>query len=1490
MKIFTKQLIFIIVSLVMINLNLFSAYKIENSSSSQIDFTCFWNESEILYANDLKDEFVLVIPPLTNFQPEITDYEILHLKEDYVYEKTISKNDAQLLTKMNIAPDVSSTIKIQELGYARFNRLIKVTVNARLKTINNNEHFFYKNLKGIIKFDQPYSSNISQDEFNKNYGSDYFYILKSIVSNPDLLIAFIDKNPSLTKGFDGDFRLLDELRDFSVKCTVNKNDLYKINGKDLLEHFKIKNCPVSYIQIFNKNQPVPIHILDDNADGIFDPEDSITFFGMAESSNYTRDNVYWISIHKIVNPLRISSAEISAPQENLNTPSSIENTIIFEKDEEEYKEGEVMKGQIVYWLWQEIKNDKPFDTSFNLDNLSDENLPAEISIDFYVAVNKSDNKKIVITLNDILKKELPLTKTKGLSEKIDIPANTLKKTDNKIKIELITQKEQVQKKEEEEFAFYLDKFLITYKRNLKFEKDTLKLSPEKDSNNKEFVKYELETPQYVKVLALDITDKNNPKQIPTQQIKNALSFSVNAKTNKEVLLKNLDNVEGLKFEEFSKSKITETTNQANLIIIYHPLFIEAVEKLAEFKKSQNITTQTVNIFDIYNEFNYGIFSPEAIKRFIAYVFKNWSNPKPSNIILFGDSSRDYLGNYRNDVINYVPIYLIGEQRNVYASEYWFVTCLGNDNLPDMNIGRISVNNKEDANNIVEKIINYSKANKKSDWRARLSFISDDSEGFSAKCEVLINQYTTPIFDIVRIYLENFKYEDNFYVPKEKVHLLKQYNKVSPDCNNVIFELFQKGSSIMEFYGHGAPNIWADERIWFGGDSKYSDNLRLSNADKLPLIINMTCSTGAIDFPEKPWNICIGEDTLRTKNGGAIALYSPTGDGFTRYHFEISKFIRNAIFKNNLLGLGDILTQSYINYVAYISNLSQMDMFILLGDPTLKLSLPDKMVTFKQNNLTWNLENTDDFKFTIDEMVPDINSGKCFLNVTSPNNKKLVDNEEIKIINGKIQKEITLPKGSSEGNWMISAYCVDETQSKDALGGAVIHAETPKLNIKDLSVVSDEDSLKPNTNLNIGIILENANSFDLKNVELKLIETYPINNELHIETIDQIKANEYKIFRTTTQLNKGIHILSCNVKYENKMRNHQKEIVVFPDSDAPDLAISPISITLLDQKAFEDDKPSFTFKIYNLSNQDLKSPQVKITDENNSEICTVDSITSISKRSLASALAHFNNPIKKGSYKITISTQPESPLTDNDSSDNMYAFDLKVYPKPDLAIPPEDITFDDNNPTEGFTVFINATVHNLGEGPAENVKVEGYEKNPDEGGRLMKSRIQTVDKEPINIEPQGSHTFTIRWDSVDNAGINNLYFKVYSIAKHSELNEKNNIAMKTMNVKKKFDIAAEKLKFKSAPEEQLKSIVHLIATIKNIGETDAKGITVRFYKEKEQTDENFLGEIIVSDLKAGETKEVEFIWQGKEEEKDKVFHPSYNAGLISSAQLAKGYSD
>ena len=91
----------------------------------------------------------------------------------------------------------------------------------------------------------------------------------------------------------------------------------------------------------------------------------------------------------------------------------------------------------------------------------------------------------------------------------------------------------------------------------------------------------------------------------------------------------------------------------------------------------------VDVQDIYDEFNGGMFDPQAIHDFLAYAYAYWTPPAPSYVVLMGDGNYDFKDNIGMGETNYIPPYLadvdpwIGET----AADNRYVTVSGNDILP-----------------------------------------------------------------------------------------------------------------------------------------------------------------------------------------------------------------------------------------------------------------------------------------------------------------------------------------------------------------------------------------------------------------------------------------------------------------------------------------------------------------------------------------------------------------------------------------------------------------------------------------------------------------------------------------------------------------------------------------------------------------------------------------------------------------------------------------
>jgi hypothetical protein len=84
------------------------------------------------------------------------------------------------------------------------------------------------------------------------------------------------------------------------------------------------------------------------------------------------------------------------------------------------------------------------------------------------------------------------------------------------------------------------------------------------------------------------------------------------------------------------SSLSSATNAADWILITHrELGWEAsgaeqdwVTSLVGLRQSQGLRTAVVDVEDIFDEFGYGLPTPQAIKDFIAYAYTNWQSPAP----------------------------------------------------------------------------------------------------------------------------------------------------------------------------------------------------------------------------------------------------------------------------------------------------------------------------------------------------------------------------------------------------------------------------------------------------------------------------------------------------------------------------------------------------------------------------------------------------------------------------------------------------------------------------------------------------------------------------------------------------------------------------------------------------------------------------------------------------------------------------------------------
>lgn len=163
-------------------------------------------------------------------------------------------------------------------------------------------------------------------------------------------------------------------------------------------------------------------------------------------------------------------------------------------------------------------------------------------------------------------------------------------------------------------------------------------------------------------------------------------------------------------------------NVAEYLIITHPRLWKQAEMLKTHRERQGTVAVLVDVQDIYDEFNYGIKSPLAIKHFLKYAFYHWERkPRLKYVLLFGDAefTETLPGN-----ADCVPTFIMkSPQGAVAATDLPYALVSGDDAIPDLFIGRIPASSPDEARAAVQKIIEYETNGAVGSWRNQALFVN-----------------------------------------------------------------------------------------------------------------------------------------------------------------------------------------------------------------------------------------------------------------------------------------------------------------------------------------------------------------------------------------------------------------------------------------------------------------------------------------------------------------------------------------------------------------------------------------------------------------------------------------------------------------------------------------------------------------------------------------------------------------------------------------------
>jgi len=392
-------------------------------------------------------------------------------------------------------------------------------------------------------------------------------------------------------------------------------------------------------------------------------------------------------------------------------------------------------------------------------------------------------------------------------------------------------------------------------------------------------------------------------------------------------------------------------------IIITPEFLKTqAEKLASFHRlNSNLNVKVLTLESIYQEFSSGKQDISAIRNCIKYIYDNASSDD-KYVNLFGDASYDYKNRTTNNS-NIVPIYesLISNtiaEASFASDDFYGLMDDSEGNIIsffggiDITVGRMLIANTIQADEMVNKVIEYYDKKSYGNWRNNYVTLADDSDKASDSSlqfrqNKLADEITVqkPFFNVSKIFLDSYTQEASAGGSR--------YSKAKSDFYNE----FEKGALVFNYLGHGGEDGLSSERIWDKADSQ-----NVSNQYKYPLFITITCEFSRFDNPSRP---TAGEYIYWNPKGGAISLVSTIR---SIGQFSAENF--NDLFTKNLLSYSSDQYASVAEALRISKNEnpnSATNVVLYLGDPALILAIPKPKVTLTKVNDIPISQTIPDFK-------------------------------------------------------------------------------------------------------------------------------------------------------------------------------------------------------------------------------------------------------------------------------------------------------------------------------------------------------------------------------------------------------------------------------------------------------------------------------------------------------------------------------------------------
>ncbi len=302
----------------------------------------------------------------------------------------------------------------------------------------------------------------------------------------------------------------------------------------------------------------------------------------------------------------------------------------------------------------------------------------------------------------------------------------------------------------------------------------------------------------------------------------------------------------------SRTPVDISSGSANYIMISHPAFIDGLAPLVQARQAQGYTVRVVNVDDIYTQYNFGIYDPQAISNYIKHAKANMG---VQYILLVGGDSYDYHNYLGLGQLSYIPTpYAATDRIARFSPVDPLYADVNGDNVPDLALGRLPVRDAAQLSVILAKTLTYQAKT----YHSTSVFASD----------------------------KNFSIYTNIWAAALPAEWSKQFAGLDQllltDARKVVIDNMNAGTALVNYFGHSTPTMWTSSGLFSN-----SDVPNLTNVGKPFVVTQYGCWNSYFVNPKQD---SLGQQFLYASDRGAAAVVGSTTNNYSLSQFSLGQYL------------------------------------------------------------------------------------------------------------------------------------------------------------------------------------------------------------------------------------------------------------------------------------------------------------------------------------------------------------------------------------------------------------------------------------------------------------------------------------------------------------------------------------------------------------------------------------------------------------------------